>query len=359
LNKYLIIQIILILLVHSAYGKYYFYKPENDFGSDMQFNPVSAFVNGTYDILRNTSNKKNIFKINYYKGANNVLYNISHAQSVLEKLEYRSQFDFWRYEVFPENLNKKSGNWIPNYQTHLIGEGMIYRKLSEWYDYHGYQYPYLCGMLTTAAFQFANEVVEDNGYNYYPNDPIADLLIFNPSGYLLFSIDPVADFFSSKAHLFSWAGQPLINPANGSMTNVGNSYAVKIDIPKLDKVQLFYSWSIFGLTGLSYKAADSLNYSFGSGIKARMLNNIFIGSRIMLGAETVPFFGFFIDRNESMLISLTQTGIKEPDFALNLYPGIVKGNNLGLYIAYSEKYSIHLGVNYSASPLGLFAGSFF
>ena len=35
----------------------------------------------------------------------------------------------------------KNGQWLPNYTLHLLGGGMEYARLADYYTYHGLKYP--------------------------------------------------------------------------------------------------------------------------------------------------------------------------------------------------------------------------
>ena len=55
-------------------------------------------------------------------------------------------------------------------------------------------------------------------------DPVADLVFFNPSGWLLFSFDGVARFFSEDIKIGFWPGQPSLDFSTFSLYNAGESY---------------------------------------------------------------------------------------------------------------------------------------
>ncbi len=83
-------------------------------------------------------------------------------------------------------------------------------------------------MLSLTAYHTLNEIVENNRYRGVNVDPIADMLIFNPLGVMLFSSDRVARFFSETLHLRNGSFFPTINPALGTLENNGQNFAIKI-----------------------------------------------------------------------------------------------------------------------------------
>ena len=187
------------LLAHNGFSqerKYYFYHPEINYGSELSFDPVTMFLNGSLDILRNGSHENNgeskdIFKLDYKTGIKNVWDNIRDPLKHINRFGWKN---FITTEIFPIGTSKEKAHYIPNYSHHVIGAGMLYVKTAEWFDYHGFNHPYLYSILTATAYQYMNEVIENNHYVGSNVDPIADLLIFNPLGYFLFSFDSVKVF---------------------------------------------------------------------------------------------------------------------------------------------------------------------
>ncbi|RPI00512.1 MAG: hypothetical protein EHM72_08985, partial [Calditrichaeota bacterium] len=243
--------------------KYYFHHPENNFGSDLIFNPASLFLNGTFDILRNNGRPKNIYKIPYRTGVDNVIENLTHPVQNIEKYGWTN---FVENEVFNTSLNPDKMQFLPNYTLHLIGNSMQYIKLAEWYQHHQYPYPYLLSLATTLGYQFMNEVIENWDYRGANVDPIADMLIFNPVGFLLFSTDWGKEFFSEQFPIYDWSGQPYYNPGNGFMENAGQQYSAKIQFRSASRTSFFIHWGVFAALGLSYRMKNdcSLSVSYGS-----------------------------------------------------------------------------------------------
>ena len=196
LRKYVFGIVSLCSIVMAQDQKYYFYYPKNDFGADAMFSPLSAMINGSYDILRNGAHSKNIFTEPYNTGMTNVWQNIS---SPLYNISNYGWGRFSNEELFNLQFNSQTAQFMPNFSDHTIGEGMLYAKTAEWYDYHGYRYPYLWSFVTTSAYQFMNETVENGGYKGTSVDCISDMLIYNTAGFILFSTDFVKGIFHQHA----------------------------------------------------------------------------------------------------------------------------------------------------------------
>lgn len=342
--------------IHGQLREFYFYHPDIDYGSNASFSPFSAFFNGGFDILRNTYDTRVITKINFGIGIRNINNNLYHAGRIVRDYNRLDGHDFLKEQILPHDIGINRSPWVPNYQSHLIGEGMVCRQLGEWYASRNVPMPYLWAVLNTCAFQYTNEAIEMSWSKGESVDPIADLLIFNPAGWILFYFDPVARFFGQTLHMANWSLQPSYNPYNSIVANAGEQFIIKIDIPKIKKVQIFYGWGIDGTVGLSYKSNSGLNYSTGYGLKARRLKASIEQKQSVVYPELEPNFVFYVDRRESLLLSVNQTGIHEIHTIINIYPGYVLPKHFGVYIGLNTYLGVHFGVTYSILPFGLFAG---
>src|SRR5690606_3504502 len=68
---------------------------------------------------------------------------------------------FLRTEIFPLNFTPEGSQWIPNYFLHLLGNGMEYRMMTEWYRHHQVPVPKLFSVITILSAHFLNEVIEN------------------------------------------------------------------------------------------------------------------------------------------------------------------------------------------------------
>jgi hypothetical protein len=333
---------------------YYFYHPDIDYGSELYFNPLTVVINGTFDILRNGGHEKDIFAQEYKAGMENVWENISHPIKHINIFGWKR---FISQEVFPLSLKKEKAQYIPNYIHHIFGEGMLYAKMGEWYDYHGIKYPYLVSLVTTAFFQYLNESVENESFNKTNVDPIADLLIFNPLGYLLFSFNNIKRFFSDKIYLNDWSLQPLYNPYSHQIENAGEQFILRYKLPFANNYSTFFYWGICGIFGISYHYNKIHNFSFGIGnIVNKIRENIITNSRIMT-PDTDGAIGIFYDKNNSLMTSVIITGPRFYNARINIYPGFVKLGCFipGMYLAFGEWDKFIIGITVAKIPFGLFA----
>lgn len=332
-------------------NKYFFYRPLN-YGSEAMFNPLTVIFNGGFDVLQSYYSSTRINDISWHNGATSIW------QSVTAPAYYINQYGwnrFFRQEVFSTSLNIEKAQWVPNYALHLVGGGMEYRKLSEWYDYHGYPTPFIFGAITSMGYHFLNELVE-NGPNIHPNiDAIADFCIFDPLGIILFSFDAVADYFTQFG-LNDWSPQPSFSFKPLSIRNFGHSFVLRYPLTSSKQTNAFCLLGKSSLFGLSIKTDNEHAISFGGGIiqtsvyEVDKTNGIGTNS-IKIGASC----GIFYDRNNSLLASLLLSDYLSETVRLNIYPGIILQSvfSPGFFITFGERGTFTTGVTMQYSPFGL------
>lgn len=325
-----------------------------DYGSDSEFNPVQVAINLSYDILRSASYQDNPFKMAYATGFGNVAKNLAHPFDAIEKSGGAAEFI--GREVFPiKGIRPDYGQWVPNYTLHVLGEGMVYRKLWSWYAARDVPVPWLFGLLNTAAAQFVNEAAENSSFRGPNTDPVADFWIFNPIGYTLFSIDPVARFLSTTVRINFWPGQATLDVVHLKLLNTGGNYSFKIPLP-YTKLKFFYYTGTDGLGGVSIptKSGDSFSFAAGTHLYTMRAKYTDQGGRIIVPDDLAFSVAAFWDRNESLMSSLQLIGPKHPGVLLNVYPGLlhVAGFRFGLYAAGGYYDGAALGLSVSWLPVG-------
>ena len=95
--------------------------------------------------------------------------------------------------------------WAPNYQQHLIGCGMLYTAMKEWYEDKNFPVPWLFSSVTLMTQHLLNETMETGPYEGWSVDEISDIYIFDLGGIILFSFDNVNEFFHDKLNLADWS----------------------------------------------------------------------------------------------------------------------------------------------------------
>ena len=311
-------------------------------------------INGSFDILRHGSwGNRDIINYNYGTSNKIVYYNISNATNHIKKFGTKR---FVELEVFNLSFDPDKGQYIPNITSHVIGNGMLYVKMEEWYDHHNYKHPRLLSALSTTFYQYMNEIVEHFGErNHISVDPIADILIFNPLGILLFSFDPVKNFFSQTFPIYDWSSQPVFMLNNNHLENTGQNYLVRRPFKYNQTIQPFIYYGIHAIFGLSYKTRDNKNLSIGAGTLVRGTEGNYINNEIKLLTPLMDgTLGFFIDKNNSLLVSTIITGPEVFNVELNIYPNTLKVNNFspGIFCAYREVEGFMMGLSLQYLPAG-------
>lgn len=327
----------------------YFYKGL-PYGLQSIYNPVYVILNGGFDMIQ-VGNKRDIKNFPYKSAWKNIWKNFTDPFTPIKNYGWEN---FIKDQVFPFSFNKKNGQFWPNYTLHLIGGGMEYAALREWYEYHEYPYPQWFAALTTMSYHLLNEVVENGPHVGDDVDPIADFYLFDIGGIILFTNESVKRFFSEDLNLADWSQQPSFSLRNGELHNNGQFFSVRWKFPFSDALHAFYYFGTNGVGGLSYKYKDGSAVSFGVGLAASDL--------ITLDEKTnkktlglVGNFGVFYDKNNSLLASLAVTIKTDYMVNVNIYPGLIKLGDIspGIWGAYSQDGNVILGVTATWFPVGL------
>jgi hypothetical protein len=346
--------ILLISTVEAQDKKYYFYH-SLPYGSESTFNPISLLANGGFDELQAYEYSHSLSQIPWCNASRNVWRNIT---APLPQINQYGWNRFIGNEIIPSSLNTERAQYFPNYMLHLVGGGMVSRKISEWYDAHGYPLPRILGAFTTMSYHYINEIVEQgNSEGFISNvDPIADLLIFDPLGIILFNFDGVSEYFSETFSLNDWSMQPAFSFYPLSIRNVGQNFVMKYPLTSSGKTSLMYHFGAFGMLGLSFKTNNEDAISFGLGVSSKRVytvdtRNGSVTKSIIVG----PMGGLYWDRNNSLLASFVICDSFYEIVRLNLYPGILKIFSVspGFFASFGERGKCTFGITLSALPLGI------
>jgi len=324
----------------------YFYKGR-DFGSESLYNPWNLILNGSYDIIQ-LNKQRDIGSIPYGIGFRTVTRNLADPFTAIRKYGVK---EFFRDEIFPLTFNKNNGQWYANYTLHLIGGGMTYRAMKEWYEINHFSSPHIYSYITMAIYHFGNEVIENQSYDGITADPIADIYIFDLGGILLFSSESVCEFFSSTLNLADWSLQPSFLLRNGQLHNNGQYFSVRWKFPFWEKWYLLYFFGINGVTGLSYRFDDGKALSVGYGLTGGTLTVLdeLTNKKTLNFVETLAFF---YDDNNSLLTSLLWTRKTDYEMSLNLYPGFLALGDfkIGAWFVLNRKGHSLFGITTSYLP---------
>ncbi len=333
-------------VVASTDTTYYFYR-QLGYGTDSLISPTRLITNGGFGILKMENRSDQLSDIHWQNGWRNLWRTLT---SPIETIELNGWDDFITTEILPFSTGKNDAQYWPNYTNHLIGGGMSYRMMREWFRAHGFRHERSWALLTIHAYHLLNETVEMNDKRSLRADPIADVYLFNTAGILLFESDTVSRFFSRTLNLADWSFQPLYDPSRGTLQNQGQNYMIRYRLGAASDWYLFYHWGNSGEAGASWHLGAGRHVSFGAGLVAKNLQDV---DGLSETADLATSAGLFYDRHGSLLASLLYAKSKEIRWRLNLYPGLVDLGplDLGLTFLSTQENDFSVGVTLGNAPL--------
>jgi hypothetical protein len=297
--------------------KNYFYTNKN-YGSEALFNPISLLINGAYDVSQLQLVTNRIYDPDFSKKSRVVFKNLGNP---FESIRQYGVSKFLQGEFLPLKWEKGNMQWIPNYQNHLIGGGMLFTAMKEWYKEHNFPVPWLFSATTLMSQHILNEIYESGAHEGWSVDEVSDIYIFDLGGIILFSFDSVNEFFSETLNYSDWSLQATVTAPHGRV-NAGQYFSLKWQLPFSEEYSFFYRYGMGGVAGLSKKIDMEDNLSAGIGFRTKHL--VDVGPNRQRTIETGWQFGLFYDRNNSLLASIVLSGIKEYFCSIDVYPGIIK-----------------------------------
>jgi hypothetical protein len=333
-------------------GTRYFYSGA-DFGTQSLYSPLWVFANRGFDVLQDHTAGRNVFAFDYRLNAGNVIDNLIHAPSRISADGWKT---FLTQEIFPLSFTKDTARWTPNYSLHLIGGGMTFRAMSEWFEAHETPLPRLWAGLTLMAAALVNESLENKGVVGRNTDAIADIVFFDLGGILLFSFDAPSRFFSHTLVIADWSLQPAFTFPRPELNNVGNYFAAKWALPFYPRLRLFSYFGVATTGGLSFALDDQYSLSAAAGVT---------GTRIVNYATNVvdnhvvfaPTAAIFLDRRNSLLASVQVSDVEDSFVKVNLYPHALtpRGPAVGMWSVVDKHGRVAAGLS-ASFLLGMGAG---
>jgi hypothetical protein len=320
------------------------------YGSDALVHPVRLVIDGGFGILQFDDHSNRLGDVRFGSGWHRVWADVGDPRRTV--LDSGGWDSFLRREVLPISTKRRDAQYWPNYTLHLVGGGMSYTMMREWYAAHRYAHPRWMAGGTLAAYHVLNEVVENDRRPGPTTDALADLGLFDPLSIVLFSHEPVNRFFARQLHMRDWSNQPAVDPRTGAVENQGQNFSIKVGIPHSERWSLFYYFGNHGELGLSYRRPNGSAFSLGGGLRAQSLVEAGQGSQT---ANLVPSYGFFYDRNGSLMFSVTSAKTSRYALRVNAYPGLLgfRGRTAGLFVLRNRDGSMVAGVHFVHLPVGL------
>ncbi len=317
------VVIISVLFSKNCYAQYGYFYSGKDYGSESLYNPMYFALNSGFDIIQYEQYDRRLGKLSYGKGFSNVANNMFDPFAPIRRY---GTWNFIKREILPLTFKQDEAQWVPNYLLHLIGGGMTYAALADWYTVKKFPYPKTAAFVNKMFIDFLCEAVENGSYSGDDVGIISDMWVFNLGGAFLFMSKDVQKFFGKKLNLTDWSYQPSIGLSDFSIQNNGQYFMLKWQIPFVDKISLTYFFGMCGMGGLSYKFNDgkALSLSIGFRSKERVLTNPHTNMyKINLNWD----FALFYDWNNSLMASVFYSVFTENKLNINIYPGLFLPNS--------------------------------
>jgi hypothetical protein len=326
-----------------------------DYGSQALWSPFYLFLNRGFDALQLRKDKRNPVTQPYALDAGNVLRNLG---TPIQSVSKRGFGRFAREEIFPLTYTQGDARWVPNYVLHLLGGGVDYVALREWYEDRGAPAPAVWGALSLYAAAFMNETIENYGIRGTNTDAIADLYVFDLAGVLLFSIDAVPELFSRYFLVSDWSLQPVYTLPRGQLHNQGNYFALKWPVPFEERLRLFAYGGYSNLFGLSWRFASGHSLTGAAGVKVDEL----VARQIDVSDNVIGFApsgALFLDRRESLLASIQVADVSDYFVHVNVYPNAFFRSRpgVGFFGVVGQDGRFAVGLSFTGGLYGLGAGT--
>lgn len=322
-----------------------------EWGTESQFNPLSLVLNEGWDIGQFNGHDRRVDRLMAPKNFEMLGGTLSHPY---ESIRRRGTRRFLKTEVVPSSLDKSEAMWLPNLQLHLLGGGFNSARIEDWYAAHGYSNPGLLAALTTMTAATLNEAAELEGTSsHFSTDPLADMLLFDPAGILLFRCDAVRSFFAHRVEMANWPLQPSLAWPDGRVENAGQSWIVKVKTP-WEKWKLFYHYGLGEVFGLTRRVGEGgLEVTAAGGLGAIRNEPTADGGTTVAIA---PKLGLFLDRKNSLLATVQYHHEGADRVVLELHPSPLTswpvpwgmwlhgGGSSGLGVGLTTRIGLGLGV---------------
>ncbi len=152
----------------------FYYGLEYDSESIIQ--PVQLILNGGYGFMQNDNRSNYPFDIHFMQSWNNVADNL---KSPIKAIAEHGWDRFFEPEILPFSFDNSEAHYWPNCTMHLVGGGVSFRMMGEWFRYNNYKYSEICAFTTLSIYHLLNKA---GLFYYYGNHGELDLSFFQPDG---------------------------------------------------------------------------------------------------------------------------------------------------------------------------------
>jgi hypothetical protein len=331
----------------SSAHKAYFYtgKP---YGSEAAFNPVTEFLNEGFDVLNTPGYDRRVLVGRADRGVRTVVRSFTHPADVIR--DYGGFSKVIRNELLPlSDASNGGGAWTGNYGLHFFGSGMVSARMREWYRAQGVRHPELAADVSMFAAHMMNEVSEAHPTEFYREELLPDLYLFDGLGMLAYHFESVERLVSNEhVQLTNWQLQPIFILPDSTLENVGQRFEIKVRLPYATRLSAFTELGLAIQAGLSYKFenGDALTIAgFPRNIGSRV-DPITQRTEKIRGAIASVYY----DRENSLLTNLTWDQQQQLT-RLNVYPGVLRfGIFAPGFVVEQRAGRMHFGIASAWSP---------
>jgi hypothetical protein len=322
------------------------------YGSDAYMGPLDVILNKGYAVAQFNNRNRHIFEYDY--GTRHVWSSVAHPVENVRR--YGGWEKLIREELLPLSLSWRKWKWAPNYVGHVLEGGITYRRLAEWHEAHGVPLPALSAAVVTMGAAVINEMYAHPGYVEGTTATMTDLLFFDPLGILLFAHDGVARIFAERLRGTIWSSQAALT-LDGELVNNGNNVILKLPLSPFPSTSIFVRAGLAFTPGVTFHRDSGLDVSVAFGAEGRIQ-----GVDPETGEETPELAlgaGLFLDRNGSLLMSVTASEVEHRRLVVNVYPGVIPfaGGRFGAWFLLRDDGAVRFGLSArGALGLGLAAG---
>lgn len=331
-----------------------------DYGSESQFSPANVLVSVG-------------FASHGHLGTTSVLGDIDFADNLSALADHyahpiRAVQESWPGETarfFAIELVSPANTFL-----HFLGEGMLSRKLAEWYEAHGIEgtWATALGIASVVVAQQVNEVVEVGIPEYPSSESVADI-VWNTAGLVAFSFDGFARVFADtspddRLQMYFWPGQAVVDVQDGALFGHGESYLFRATLGA------WTSWKLAVLAGLpSMGAGVSIPLDSTDWLTVLPIGRMgtvkpvdyevpeMCAGTMHIGESDCPFLGEWgvhvnWDRKGSLMASLSvRTSLTGA--SVSVYPGVIDMGpvDLGIYATVDADDASGAGLTMTYAPI--------
>jgi hypothetical protein len=338
-----------------------------DYGSESTFNPFSVIVNIGLMAYGTLGQDPKIQDLGSGGAAQRLVNAYIHP---LDSIHGRGVGNYFLQEFLIGSIPLH-----PNTYLHLLGEGMVSRKLEEYMLARGVSrgWSKATAIATIVVAQQLNELNEQQSPLLECSDKtrgcrrlidgadsLADSSFFNLAGILLFQLDPFAKLLNNKYIGFHyWPGQAAIDVRTGRIFNQAELSRLTVKLPWISWKLAFISGSPINVgLGLTVPVRNGHSVTVTYGNSSPFGNNVPYYSGPLIDVTdprlaSVASAHFHWDRNGSLMASLiARTDLK--GFQLNVYPGFVHlgpGKRFGWYVNSNVETYFSAGLTFAYAPV--------